>query len=980
MSDEMLPEDDLDRGLAAGFGWTGSASPLDSIVPGSSRILLRELPSDAPSAVIRPVPSGNEGRYQVLGEIARGAVGVVFKGHDVDLGRAVAIKVLRAEHTDDASVVQRFVEEAQVGGQLQHPGIVPVYKLGLRADGRTPWFAMKLVKGRTLSALLSDRKQPADERRRFLGIFEQICQTVAYAHSRGVVHRDLKPANVMIGAFGEVQVVDWGFAKVLPHADAEKDSVVPASERSVIATVRTGSTDSASVVGSIFGTPAYMPPEQARGTVDEVDERSDVFALGAILCEVLTGKPPYVGDAHRLVSMAAQADLDDAFARLAECGADPQIVRLSRTCLVPAKEARPRNAGEVAAGVAGYLASEEEKTRAAQLAAVESKAAAAQARADADAAKERAVHARSQRRLTAAVAVAVLITFAVMGGAWAWMEHERAGRAAEVGRDVDAAVAQSVFLQGRAVVRADAAAAHDALDAVQRAGNLVSSREVGADVRARAAAAMTATEAETTKARRIAALIKGAVWRRSGSDPTVTLRKATALYPACAEAHRSLAQQLDFRIFQRPDYPERRSDLAEVAAEYRKAIELDPEGTQARIDLIRFLEKGYPDPDELLALDEELVRLDPLEPAWLAKAFEHNVQLGRLDEAARIAQATAALDPDEPPLAPRIANLRDAFDASERILHGGAMPDAWKGKQWDLVEACMFARRYATIARLWKAPAFGLVETNLSPHGGLAALRIASLRAGLGEGTDARDVSDEDRARFRRMALGAYSEYLAGLRGQAAPGDSGRPWCARLFTIERTTGQMYPDLPGGFTVAELTTKLPPDEHEGWSRYFTEVARIVADPRGVSVIWQATFQVGSARLVVVRRDAAPAEYGRALQKVQVAAAALPDDADVLSTLGAARYRVGDFEHALESLERGDAAHSASESGRRPFDVAFIAMSLQRLGRASDARTALAGLRELMTRAPRKDDRQEQGLLAEAEELIEGRATAPSTDGR
>ena len=157
-------------------------------------------------------PAGE--RYEIGGEIARGDVGVVYKGRDTDLGRDVAVKVLRDEHLRSPEVVQRFVEEAQIGGQLQHPGIVPVYELGVRDDAR-PFFAMKLVKGRTLSDLLAARTSPSDGRHALLAHFAQACHTVAYAHSRGVIHRDLKPSNVMVGAFGEVQVVDWGMAKVL---------------------------------------------------------------------------------------------------------------------------------------------------------------------------------------------------------------------------------------------------------------------------------------------------------------------------------------------------------------------------------------------------------------------------------------------------------------------------------------------------------------------------------------------------------------------------------------------------------------------------------------------------------------------------------------------------------------------------------------------------------------------------------------------
>ncbi len=143
-------------------------------------------------------------RYQMFGEIARGGMGVVLHARDVELGRDLAMKVLRKRHTRMPGMVHRFIEEAQICGQLQHPGIVPMYELGLQAD-RRPYFTMKLVKGKTLAALLQERSDSAADRRRFLSIFERICQTMAYAHARGVIHRDLKPSNIMVGAFGEAR-------------------------------------------------------------------------------------------------------------------------------------------------------------------------------------------------------------------------------------------------------------------------------------------------------------------------------------------------------------------------------------------------------------------------------------------------------------------------------------------------------------------------------------------------------------------------------------------------------------------------------------------------------------------------------------------------------------------------------------------------------------------------------------------------------
>ena len=173
-------------------------------------------------------------RYEIHGEIARGGMGVILKGRDRDLGREVAIKVLDKKHADNPALVERFIEEAQIGGQLQHPGIVPVIEVGRRPD-RRPFFAMKLVKGRTLARLLADREDPAADRHTFLAIFEKVCQTLAYAHSRSVVHRDLKPANIMVGAFGEVQIMDWGLAKVLGSRSAEREE--PASADQAMATV-----------------------------------------------------------------------------------------------------------------------------------------------------------------------------------------------------------------------------------------------------------------------------------------------------------------------------------------------------------------------------------------------------------------------------------------------------------------------------------------------------------------------------------------------------------------------------------------------------------------------------------------------------------------------------------------------------------------------------------------------------------------------
>jgi serine/threonine-protein kinase len=348
--------------------------------------------------------------YELGGEIARGGMGIIFRGHDPHLGRDLAIKVLRPEHHGEPALRQRFLEEAQIGGQLQHPGIAPVHHLGEFPDGR-PYFTMKLIKGTTLAALLAARREPTEDVPRLVGVFEQVCQTLAYAHSRGVLHRDLKPGNVMVGAFGEVQVMDWGLAKVLAvAADApEPGPVGPAAADppTRIRTVRSGGTGQPGAVpaptqaGTFMGTPEYMAPEQARGEVDNLDARCDVFGLGAILCEILTGRPPYAATALSPLGLPAGGDaLAAAHRRLDGCGADAALIELAKRCLAEEARDRPRDAGVVAAAVAAYRQAVAERLRQAEL--------------ERATAAVRAGEERKRRRLRRALAAAVLVL--VLGG------------------------------------------------------------------------------------------------------------------------------------------------------------------------------------------------------------------------------------------------------------------------------------------------------------------------------------------------------------------------------------------------------------------------------------------------------------------------------------------------------------------------------------------------------------------------------------
>ena len=317
---------------------------------------------EAGPVVLPSIPSRSLDRYQLLGEIAHGGMGTVYLARDLDLGRDLAIKVLRDEYVGDAPMTQRFVEESQIAGQLEHPGIIPVHELGLIGENK-PYLAMKLIRGETLASLLRKRKDTPEERASFVAVFEEICRPIAYAHSRRVVHRDLKPANIMVGRMGEVQVADWGLAKVLsPRADSSP-SPAEHGEREV-QTCRSGTSAGASLSGSLIGTPAYMSPEQARGEVERIDERLDVFGLGAILCEILAGFPPYHGGSKaEQIRQASEGQLADGYRRLDACGADAPLVALAKCCLAVDRRDRPRDAGVVADAVRNYRESMDRRAR-----------------------------------------------------------------------------------------------------------------------------------------------------------------------------------------------------------------------------------------------------------------------------------------------------------------------------------------------------------------------------------------------------------------------------------------------------------------------------------------------------------------------------------------------------------------------------------------------------------------------------------------
>jgi eukaryotic-like serine/threonine-protein kinase len=258
-----------------------------------------DLDSDRTSTYSVGTATSDGQRFRILRPHAKGGLGAVFVALDAELNREVALKQILDSHADDPTSRTRFVLKAEITGGLEHPGIVPVYGLGSYGDGR-PYYAMRFVRGDSLkdsiAAFRADTTANLDHGRHSLALrklmrrFTDVCNAIEYAHTRGVIHRDIKPANVIVGKYGETLVVDWGLAKPIGRADPASDD----AERTLVPSSASGSAET--LPGSALGTPAYMSPEQARGDLDRLGPGSDVYALGATLYCLLTGRPPFESD------------------------------------------------------------------------------------------------------------------------------------------------------------------------------------------------------------------------------------------------------------------------------------------------------------------------------------------------------------------------------------------------------------------------------------------------------------------------------------------------------------------------------------------------------------------------------------------------------------------------------------------------------------------------------------------------------------
>ena len=309
---------------------------------------------DRPGA---PVTVEHAGRYTLRRQQGAGGQGVVNVVFDGVIGREIAFKVLlpRPEASESArsATEARFLREARITGQLEHPGIVPVHEVGRRADGSL-YYTQKLVRGRTLRAALRECASMGD-RLRLLPHFIDICQAMAYAHDRGVVHRDLKPENVMVGEFGETVVLDWGLAKVLgsapdPAAAASEPSSPPAREDLFYSLPGSAQT----VEGAVFGTPSYMSPEQAQGKTELVDGLSDVWTLGAMLFELLCGRTPFEGSTSSERREKAARQKAPAVAEV-QPDAPPELAAIADRALHRERPRRYASARALAQDIEAYL-------------------------------------------------------------------------------------------------------------------------------------------------------------------------------------------------------------------------------------------------------------------------------------------------------------------------------------------------------------------------------------------------------------------------------------------------------------------------------------------------------------------------------------------------------------------------------------------------------------------------------------------------
>jgi len=306
-----------------------------------------------------------DSRYAATKLLGRGGMGEVRLCHDGWVGRDVALKVIRQGNGSGSDALARFLREARVQGQLEHPSIVPVYDIGVGTDGAA-FFTMKRVKGLTLAEIIEGLRDGEPgiveryTRRRLLGALSSACQALSFAHSRGVVHRDLKPANLMLGDFGEVYVLDWGIAKIRDVPDECSEAPLRADVDGAELQTR---------AGALVGTPGYMSPEQVRGDVDRVGPASDIYAMGTILYEVLALEPFHRGATLDQVLVSTLTEVE-ARPRARAAGRDvaPELDDLCARATALAPEDRLGSVRELHEALERFMDGQRDSERRAELA------------------------------------------------------------------------------------------------------------------------------------------------------------------------------------------------------------------------------------------------------------------------------------------------------------------------------------------------------------------------------------------------------------------------------------------------------------------------------------------------------------------------------------------------------------------------------------------------------------------------------------
>ena len=295
------------------------------------------------------------GRYVIRRELARGAMGVIYVVYDQDLQRISAMKVITTQYIEMEKRYNAFITEARLTAQLEHPNIVPIHHLGVITDNGSPFYTMKLVEGEPLSEIIykissgrADYKEKYT-RNKLLNVFRSVCNAVAYAHSRGIIHRDIKPENIMVGQFGEVQLMDWGLAKPIVYADPQ-DPDKPSSKIMNHDVSRTQD-------GMIKGSPAYISPEQAFGEAEDLDYRTDIFLLGSTLYHMFTHYPPYQGDnIMEIISRAERCDYVAPSKRNEDCKLPLALERIILRAMAPVKENRYESVEVLIEDIDAYIA------------------------------------------------------------------------------------------------------------------------------------------------------------------------------------------------------------------------------------------------------------------------------------------------------------------------------------------------------------------------------------------------------------------------------------------------------------------------------------------------------------------------------------------------------------------------------------------------------------------------------------------------